>query len=98
MRETIPPLPQYVYMAWCLVKDRITLLLPLYRCRSHKITSSSTTTDDDNVYGGGGGGSGSDDCNNNNNNNNNNNENLDSSVIQRWLMGWMIGGSSPGSS
>jgi hypothetical protein len=32
MRGTIPPLPQYVFMAWCLVKhrDNVPLPLPLY--------------------------------------------------------------------
>jgi len=31
MRGAIPPLPQYVFMAWCLVKhrDNFTLLLLL---------------------------------------------------------------------
>jgi len=28
MRGAIPPLPQHVYMAWCLVKHRDNLPLP----------------------------------------------------------------------
>jgi hypothetical protein len=29
MRGPIPPLPQYVFMAWCLVKHRDNFTLPL---------------------------------------------------------------------
>jgi hypothetical protein len=34
MRGAIPPLPQYVFMAWCLVKhrDNFTFLLYFYFC------------------------------------------------------------------
>jgi hypothetical protein len=30
MRGTIPPLPQYVFMAWCLVKHRDKFTFYLY--------------------------------------------------------------------
>jgi hypothetical protein len=37
MREAIPPLPQYAFMAWCLVKEQgqfYLLHLPLSTLRS----------------------------------------------------------------
>jgi hypothetical protein len=32
MRGAIPPLPQYVFMAWCLVKHTDNLYIYMYTC------------------------------------------------------------------
>jgi hypothetical protein len=37
MRGAIPPLPQYAFMVWCLVKPRATLLPPLHVNESWKL-------------------------------------------------------------
>jgi hypothetical protein len=45
MRGAIPPLPQYAFMAWCLVKHRDNFTLPLPSChwsRFHLYPNSLT--------------------------------------------------------
>jgi len=39
MRGAIPPLPQYVFMAWCLVKHRDNFTFPFYAIRTVNIFS-----------------------------------------------------------
>jgi hypothetical protein len=37
IREAIPPLPQYVFMAWCLVKHRDNFTFTLRGQQQHKL-------------------------------------------------------------
>jgi hypothetical protein len=49
MRRAIPPLPQYVYMAWCLVRHRDSFafylyLVPAYMLRTWQNVTKRTLT------------------------------------------------------
>jgi hypothetical protein len=41
MRGTIPPLPQYVFMAWCLVKQRDNFIFT-FLCRTEDLSGITT--------------------------------------------------------
>jgi hypothetical protein len=46
MRGAIPPLSQYVFIAWCLVKhrDNVALPLPVKQCKEHYVKWSERNT------------------------------------------------------